>query len=50
MIHFTGNRNSRGFGRRKKLFKNSLGQGSVKFRAKLNEQVFVKSMMKLMVP
>ena len=50
MIHFAGNRNSRGFGRRKKLLKDSLRQGSVKFRARLNVQVFVKTMMKLKVP
>jgi len=49
-MHFAGNRNFRGFGRRKKLLKKSLGQGNVKFRARPNVQGFVKSMMKLMVP
>jgi hypothetical protein len=50
VIKSAGKRNSRGFGRRKKLLKNGLGQRSVKFRARINVQAFVKTIMKLMVP
>jgi hypothetical protein len=50
VIQFAGNRNSREFGRRKKLLKKDLGQGCVKFWARMNVQAFVKTMMKLIVP